>query len=389
LLGVRIEQVTPELADSVGLNDTAGAMVAGVVEYGPAEKAKIRRGDIILKFDGKDVKDVHSLPRIVAETAAGKQVEVVLWRDGKEVTVVAVLDEKPPEKLSVKAPAEPRQEPTQNKSVGLAPPVQGGPPAIGRPGWLGVRTQQVPPELVERLRRKDVSGATARLGAAVVGVVKGSPAEKAGIRNGDIILTLGGYDVRDPVDLPSIVAVTYVGKQANVLLWRDGREVTVMVTMAERPPELVTSGKRFHEPPLCVPSLMRPCPPQGKHTFLSPDSSMQPWLSFVPHGTPVCPSISALGTLPDLYNEDAKRRMLPAQYKAIHGDTEPFKAEDIGCAVVPPGTPIVADLSSAASPFPSFPHVSATLPDGHEVEGIAQMFMLLDPGSNLGLNDPD
>src|SRR6202040_4039196 len=93
-LGVRIQQVTPELAESVGLKDTSGAMVAGVTDGGPAEKSKIKGGDIILKFDGQDVKDMHALPRIVAETDVGKKVKVLLWRDGKEVAVDAVLDEK-------------------------------------------------------------------------------------------------------------------------------------------------------------------------------------------------------------------------------------------------------------------------------------------------------
>ena len=88
-LGVRIQQVTPDIADSLGLKDASGAMVAGVTDGGPADKAKIRSGDIILKFDGQDVKDMHALPRIVAETDVGKEVPVVLWRDGKEVTVQA------------------------------------------------------------------------------------------------------------------------------------------------------------------------------------------------------------------------------------------------------------------------------------------------------------
>src|SRR3984885_5994784 len=63
-LGVKIQQVTPEIAESLGLKDASGAMVAGVTDGGPAEKAKIRGGDIILKFDGQDVKEMHNLPRI-------------------------------------------------------------------------------------------------------------------------------------------------------------------------------------------------------------------------------------------------------------------------------------------------------------------------------------
>ena len=94
-LGVKIQQVTPEIAESLGLKDANGAMVAGVTDGGPAEKAKIRGGDVILKFDGQDVKEMHNLPRIVADAEVGKEVPVVLWRDGKEVTVQTVLAERP------------------------------------------------------------------------------------------------------------------------------------------------------------------------------------------------------------------------------------------------------------------------------------------------------
>ena len=94
-LGVRIQQVTPDIAESLGLKEPTGAMIAGLNEGGPAEKAKIRSGDIVLKFNDIVVKDMQSLPRIVAETEVGKQVQIVLWRDGKETTVQAVLAEKP------------------------------------------------------------------------------------------------------------------------------------------------------------------------------------------------------------------------------------------------------------------------------------------------------
>src|ERR1019366_4948666 len=72
-LGVHIQRVTPELADSVGLKDARGAMVTAVVSGGAAEKAHIHGGDVILRFDGQDVKDMQALPRIVTKTAVGKQ----------------------------------------------------------------------------------------------------------------------------------------------------------------------------------------------------------------------------------------------------------------------------------------------------------------------------
>ncbi len=83
-------------------------MVAGVNDGGPADKAKIHNGDIILKFNGQDVKEMRTLPRIVADSEVGKSVPVVLWRDGKEVTVQATLAEKPDD-VQVAAAATRRQ----------------------------------------------------------------------------------------------------------------------------------------------------------------------------------------------------------------------------------------------------------------------------------------
>lgn len=83
-LGVRIQTVTDEIAESLGLDKARGALVASVTEGGPAEKAKFQAGDIILTFDGKGVEDMRALPRIVAETPIEKEVTVTFWRDGKE-----------------------------------------------------------------------------------------------------------------------------------------------------------------------------------------------------------------------------------------------------------------------------------------------------------------
>ena len=95
-LGVRIQTVTPEIADSLGLSDAAGALVAKVLEKSPAKAAGIEAGDIILKFDGQQVKTMRSLPKIVALTAIDKDVNVELLRKGKQMTVtvkIARLDD--------------------------------------------------------------------------------------------------------------------------------------------------------------------------------------------------------------------------------------------------------------------------------------------------------
>lgn len=92
-LGVRIQQVTEELALGMRLDEAKGALVSSTTPGGPAEKAGIQKGDIIVTFDGRDVSEMRRLPLMVAETEVGKAVDVVVWRKGEPVTVKVTLDE--------------------------------------------------------------------------------------------------------------------------------------------------------------------------------------------------------------------------------------------------------------------------------------------------------
>jgi serine protease Do len=95
-LGVHIQVVTEEIAETLGLKKARGALVASLIDDGPAKKSGIKTGDIILEFDGKPVPRMRKLPRIVAETEVDKPVKVLVWRDGREVNVdvtIGVLDE--------------------------------------------------------------------------------------------------------------------------------------------------------------------------------------------------------------------------------------------------------------------------------------------------------
>lgn len=92
-LGVRIQTVTDEIAESLGLAKAAGALVADVTATGPAEKAGIQTGDIILAFDGQPVREMRELPRIVAETPIDKEVDIVVWRNNERVELSATIGE--------------------------------------------------------------------------------------------------------------------------------------------------------------------------------------------------------------------------------------------------------------------------------------------------------
>ncbi len=90
-LGVRIQPVDDTIAESLGLGTARGALVAGVDDKGPAKPAGLKAGDVIVKFDGKDIKESRDLPRLVASTPVGKAVDVVVVRNGQEVTKSVTL----------------------------------------------------------------------------------------------------------------------------------------------------------------------------------------------------------------------------------------------------------------------------------------------------------
>ena len=123
-LGVRIQQVTDEIAESLNIKPARGALVAGIDEKGPAKPAGIEPGDVVVKFDGKDVKDPKDLSRVVADTAVGKEVEVVIIRKGAEetrkVTLGRLEDTEKAKEVSAKTKDEPAAEkPVTQKALGL------------------------------------------------------------------------------------------------------------------------------------------------------------------------------------------------------------------------------------------------------------------------------
>jgi len=155
-LGVYIQRLTPEAAENLGLGDRRGALVSDVTSGGPAEKAGIRSGDVIMAFNGKEIKDEHELPPIVASTAPGKKVEVRLVREGKEVTLTVVIAEMEGE------PGKPAGKSDLSKDLGLT-------------------VQDITPEIAQHLDLQNAKG------VVVTGVGDGSPAEDAGFQTGDII----------------------------------------------------------------------------------------------------------------------------------------------------------------------------------------------------------
>jgi serine protease Do len=196
-LGVKIQQVTPDIAESLGLKDASGAMVAGVTDGGPAEKAKIRGGDIILKFDGQDVKEMHNLPRIVADAEVGKAVPVILWREGKEITVQTVLAERPAD--------------AQLASVDATKPVDTTKPTDI--SGLGLKVAPVSQELKDKFQL----GAEQK-GVVITDVAPNTPAAERGLKPGDVIVEVQQTEVAAPSDVQRQVDIARKADRKNVLV---------------------------------------------------------------------------------------------------------------------------------------------------------------------------
>ena len=195
-LGVRIQQVTPDIAESLGLKDASGAMVAGVNDGGPADKAKIRNGDIILKFNNQDVKEMRSLPRIVADSEVGKSVPVVLWRDGKEVTLQATLAEKPDD-VQVAAAT------TGDKDVQKPTEISG----------LGLKLAPITPDTKDKFSLN-----ADQKGVVITDVSPNSSAAERGLKAGDVIVEVQQGEVASPADVQKKVDTVKKENRKSVLL---------------------------------------------------------------------------------------------------------------------------------------------------------------------------
>lgn len=199
-LGVMIQKITPELAKSFDLKSEKGALVADVTSGGPAEKAGIKRGDVIITFDGKDIEEWSDLPTIVAATPVGKEVEVQVIREGKEKSFNITIAELDDEKLA-----------------------RGSSPSGSGEIELGLTVQELTPDIAERL------GLSEREGVVVSGVEDDSPAAEAGFRPGDLILEINREKVNNVNDYRRLIKDVKKGEMVLFLVKRGSN--TLFFTM--------------------------------------------------------------------------------------------------------------------------------------------------------------
>src|SRR5271170_1079808 len=198
-LGVRIQAVTDEIAESLGLDKPKGALIASVSDNGPAQAAGIQAGDVVLSFDGREVSDMRRLPRLVAETPVGKTVALTLWRKRAENTVqvtVGKLDES--DQQQANAQDSPKKA-TQSDA--------------GVVKTLGLTLSGITTDLKDKF-----SLAEDTKGVVVVDVAKDSPAAVKGVRPGDLIMEAAQEEVKSPGEVSSKIEEAKKSGRKSILM---------------------------------------------------------------------------------------------------------------------------------------------------------------------------
>jgi 2-alkenal reductase len=248
-LGISGLNITPEIADAMGLNsDQTGALVGEVVTGSPADKAGLQGsdktfeangekimigGDVITAVDDKAVETMQDLSAAVKAQKPGDEVELTVLRNGKEIAVAVTLGERKGAQAAPTMPMAPAEKaPTQ-------------PQAAASGAWLGISGLTLTPEVAQAMELN-----SDQTGALVEEVVTGSPAEKFGLQGsdkafeangeqimigGDIVTAVDGKAVESMEDLSAAVKAQKSGDKVELTVLRNGKEITVVVTLGERP----------------------------------------------------------------------------------------------------------------------------------------------------------
>lgn len=206
-LGVRIQSVTDEIADSLGLDKARGALVASVTTDGPAEASGIQAGDVIINFNGSEIDEMRTLPRIVAETPIDSTANIVVWRDGKKQTLKVKVGELEKAEESGALASNDSDSPSEPAAAGTKIDI------------VGLTVTELTGSL-----RQDFDIGNEVSGVIVDEIERNSEAAKKGLAVGDVIVEINQQATAKPADVKTIIDSAVANKRSSVLLLinRDG-----------------------------------------------------------------------------------------------------------------------------------------------------------------------
>jgi serine protease Do len=219
-LGIGVLDITPERARMLNLKDVRGAEVARVDENGPAAKAGIKQGDVILEYNGTPLEGMEQLIRVVRETPPGRTVKVGVWRNGATQDIAVTVGERPGNTIETPGGT------VRIPEFGNMPPIE-----IPRFQWawqspmLGIEGESLGQE------RQFAEFFGVHDGVLVKEVMRNSPAEKAGLRAGDVITKVNGTDVASTRDITAQLRTSRVNRTVTLTVIRDKHEMPLKVTL--------------------------------------------------------------------------------------------------------------------------------------------------------------
>ncbi len=215
-LGVSIQDVDEDLKEALDLKSAEGVLVNEVVEDSPAEQAGIKKKDVIIKYKGKKVTDAGDLTTWVLETKPGEEIRLEIIRDGKKKKPKVIIGKQPKSYSLLYGEDWDFTPGRQSFSFG------------GKRGYLGVVLEGLSEQLGDYFGAKDGEG------ALITEVEEDSPAEKAGLKAGDVIVKIDGEEVEDPGDVVEVVTGKEEGDKVEVDVLRNKKKKTFTLEVAER-----------------------------------------------------------------------------------------------------------------------------------------------------------
>ena len=219
-LGVGVSEVDTERAKALNLKEERGVEVKNVDEDSPAAKAGVKVGDVVLEYNGQRVEGTEQFVRFVRETPVGRQVKLLISRNGASQTLTASIGSRPSNMVFVGG----------DDFTFKMPEIRIPDMPRALTSWqsrsLGVESESLSSQLAEFFGVKE--------GVLVRSVIKGTAAEKAGLKAGDVITRIGDRKVSSPKDIPNALRSVSAGKVFPVTVTRDRKEMTLNATIEEK-----------------------------------------------------------------------------------------------------------------------------------------------------------
>jgi serine protease Do len=264
-LGVELSEVSRETVARLKLREERGALIEGVTSGSSASQAGLQKNDVVVKWDGEAIESAREMSRLIRETPAGRAIRLTVMRDGREVDVNVTLGERTnlASRVRIARPA--------IASLRARPDVQVR--RVQDRGHLGVELQGMTPQLAEYF------GLSKRSGALVIFVFADSPAAKAGLKAGDVILSAGSETVDNPMGVRRALTDKSDGVVEFKIL-RDKKEQTLRVQLEKGPSSWLMGPDDYADSEIRV--AIAPMTVQVPEMSIAPMTVQVPKMSIAP-----------------------------------------------------------------------------------------------------------